>query len=479
VFSQAVTVSGPPGSSAVAAGSTQAATVAGEVLAAGGNAIDAVVAAGFVNPLCEPVLSSLAGGGFIQYEAPGEPPVLLDFFVNVPGLGGASSNPMIETVAVDFNGNATQTFHAGWGTVATPGALSGLIDAHARWGRLPLADVIAPAQHLARHGVQLDEVQVQFLRVVESVLNITEESTQLYGDAERSGMFTNHQYAALLSRLSTGSPAVAAFLADLSDVIRESGGIVTQEDVEAYRPILREPLQIVHQGASVWTNPPPSFGGPIVVSTLQRLGDSPSWADVVQHMAAATDAQRSLTDVARGTTHVSVIDADGGIAAFSISNGSGSGTVVDGVQLNNMLGEEDLNAAIREGGIGAIHELEPGARMGSMMAPTIARLADGTKLAIGTGGSERIRSALVTTLVRVIDHGMSLQEAIASPRIHVSNGVVDVEPGVDVEFAGWEVRRWPAPDLYFGGVHGVVRHPDGSVTAVADARRGGHVVIQA
>ena len=475
VFAQAVVASGPPGSAAVAAGSTAAAEVAASVLTAGGNAIDAVVAAGFATPMCEPVLSSIAGGGFCMYEAPGAAPVMLDFFVDVPGLGTRPEIPNVATISVNFGGNAEQVFHAGWGTVATPGCLPGLLDAHQRWGQLALPDVIAPAKQMAERGVRLDEVQLAFLDVVEEILTVTERSASLYTTAALSGTFTNPEYAKLVQRIADDGNG-AAFLRELAEQAIEFGGIVSQADVDAYRPILRDPLTFAHAGATVWTNPAPSFGGTIIAGALQRIGDARNWDDVSRAMREATEAARKVTDVSRGTTHISVIDRDGGIASCTVSNGSGSGTVVDGVQLNNMLGEEDLNSAIRDGGIGAIHDLTPGVRMGSMMAPTLARLADGTQLAIGSGGSERIRSALITTLLRVIDHGMSLEAAVDAPRIHVNGEIIDVEPGLGHTFANEIV--WPGPDLYFGGVHGIVRHPDGSVTAVADARRGGHVVVR-
>jgi gamma-glutamyltranspeptidase/glutathione hydrolase len=167
-----------------------------------------------------------------------------------------------------------------------------------------------------------------------------------------------------------------------------------------------------------------------------------------------------------------VVDGEGRIAALSLSNGSGSGTVAAGVTLNNMLGEADLHP-------GGFHSLPVGDRLSSMMAPTLAVSDDGSLLALGSGGSERIRSALVQVLVRALDEGQDLTTAIASPRLHVGDDVIDVEPGFPAGLvqglAG--ARIWPTPDLYFGGVHAVTRDPEGRVTAVADTRRGGAVAV--
>jgi len=488
MFANAVCAEGGPGSTAVAAGSSQAAAAASAIVSAGGTAVDAVVAAGFATPVCEPVLSSIAGGGFCLYASPDGEPELLDFFVDVPGLGGKRSRPHVETKIVHFTENTEQVFHAGWGTVATPGCLAGYLDAHARWGRLPLADVLRPAQQMARQGVVLDSIQVRFLEVVEPILASTAESRAIYEPARISGRMVNENYADVLDALADGRISGARdpqWIERITEAVYAGGGVLSAEDMYAYRPILRSPVHTTHSGAHVWTNPPPSFGGSIVIDALDLISaagssGAPSWASVVTALGTATQRSRRVTDVTRGTTHISVIDRFGGMASMSVSNGSGSGTVVDGVQMNNMLGEEDLNAAIRENGIGAIHELEPGTRMGSMMAPTIAQLSDGSEVALGTGGSERIRSAITTVLVNILDRKTTMADAISAPRMHISGGRIDVEPHAELaveSIDGLPVHRWDAPDLFFGGVHGVGRRSDGSVVAVGDSRRGGSVAI--
>lgn len=237
----------------------------------------------------------------------------------------------------------------------------------------------------------------------------------------------------------------------------------------------------------MWTNPPPSVGGSIVVQALASLPAADvgiDWAAAAAALADATAQSRGPGQVPTGTTHISVVDADGRFAAITTSNGSGSGCVVPGwgVPLNNMLGEEDLRPA--DGSV-----LPPGARMRSMMAPSMVDLADGSRAALGTGGSERIRSALLGVLLRLVDEGASLVDAVAAPRVHVStDGVVHVEAGIpEADLTalsslsaerGWgDVARWPGTNLFFGGVHAVRRAADGSVEAVGDARRSGAVGI--
>jgi len=170
------------------------------------------------------------------------------------------------------------------------------------------------------------------------------------------------------------------------------------------------------------------------------------------------------------------MDRQGRVVALSLSNGSDSGTVVRGVALNNMLGESDLHP-------GGFHTLPAGSRLSSMMAPTLVAGQDGSLLALGTGGSERIRSAMTQVLLRTLDQGEDLASAIAAPRMHAGGDLLDIEPGFPESILGRmreghpRVREWPSADLFFGGVHAVERDADGRVTAAADLRRGGAVAI--
>jgi gamma-glutamyltranspeptidase/glutathione hydrolase len=289
------------------------------------------------------------------------------------------------------------------------------------------------------------------------------------------------------------------------DWVSERGGLLTREDLAAYHVVERSPASVRYRGREVLTNPPPSSGGILIADALGILErfEGPHDDFVVAEVIASTNrardeefllglategyleqflAKEALDSVATevrsrlgNTTHIAVLDADGTCASVTCSNGSCSGVVVPGtgMHLNNMLGEQDLNPF-------GYHRHEPGARVPSMMAPTVV-LRDGRpEIALGSAGSNRIRSAIVQTIIAVIDHGLPAQEAVSRPRLHVEGTEVEAEPGVDnaaldeLEGKGWAVRRWSEQNLYFGGVQAVARNPEtGALTGGGDPRRGG------
>jgi gamma-glutamyltranspeptidase/glutathione hydrolase len=490
-------VRGPAGSAGIAAGSAGAVRAGAEILAAGGSAVDAALACTLASAVTEPVLSSLGGGGFLLHAPEGGEVSVLDFFVTVPGREGAGTAPAVSTVVVDFAkaGPAAtvseQVFHGGWGTVAVPGSLAGVLEAHRRWGRLSLAEVVAPASALARGGVQLSSVQRRFVTLVAELLLLTDESRALFTEVETTGRYANPAYADLLDALGRGEITAqtdAAYADPLLAASVQCGGLLTARDLADFEPLLRAPAVVGRDGWRVVTNPPPAAGGTIVLDALSRIPLPPKesgrvdWASAVAAQADAVLTHRAPGQVPTGTTHVSVIDADGTVAALTTSNGSGSGTVVPGwgVALNNMLGEEDLQPG---------EPLAPGDRMGSMMAPTLLERPDGARVVLGTGGSERIRSATLGVVARIVDEGAEVEQAVAAPRVHVgSDHQVHVEPGLTApdldglvaltRARGWpEPELWPTRNVYFGGVHAVRRGADGAITAVGDGRRGGAAAV--
>lgn len=478
---------------AVAAGSAGAVEAAGELLRAGGNAVDAAIAAAFAATVCEPGLASLGGGGFLTVRTPGGDEVVHDFFVNAPGIGRADHLPipLLQTVTISFGG-ADQVFHAGLGSLAVPGTLDGLVQAHARHGRASIAEVVAPARRLAADGWTVDATQHTVLSLLAEILRLTPECWARYSNdglqSHLGDTLTNPDLARTLDGIADGS--VRTF-ADLDGVpallasVAAAEGALTAADLAAYRVVEREPLHATHRGAVLTTNPAPSFGGPILAEATRLLGDGgPVLADadgttrLIEALRGATEREKQMRRsgqpaAVHGTTHVSVVDADGALASLTQSNGSCSGIMVPGagVQMNNVMGEEDLHPA-------GLHTSEPGRRIGSMMAPSLLDLPDGRVVALGSGGSERIRSALLAVLVGLVDRGHHADGAVEAPRRHWDGQGVQAEPPLPDDVAAalgalGPVTRWTGTHLYFGGAHVVVRYPDGHVEAHGDSRRGG------
>jgi gamma-glutamyltranspeptidase/glutathione hydrolase len=262
--------------------------------------------------------------------------------------------------------------------------------------------------------------------------------------------------------------------------MQQGHGLVTADDLMSYAVIEREPATAEYRGHRILTNPRPSFGGELIALALsldERNGAPAPWQSAA-HLESSVDVmievdrRRSISGATKGTTQMTVVDADGNVASMTTSNGETSGDVVPGtgVLLNNMLGEDDLHP-------GGFHAGPPGERVASMMAPTLVldRAGD-VVLALGSGGSKRIRTAIAQVVVAVVAHGRELTEGVEAPRVHWDGETVQVEPGlptatVDALERRWPVNQWPARNLYFGGVHAVQPGKAGA----GDPRRGGSV----
>jgi gamma-glutamyltranspeptidase / glutathione hydrolase len=472
----------------VAAGNTDTAGAAIAVLRAGGNAFDAAIAAGFAAAVTEPALSSLGGGGFLL-AAPAEGAAsVFDFFVDAPGRGRPPERltPSFLPVTVRFAG-ADQVFHAGWGSVAVPGCLDGYLHVHRTLGRLSIGDVVTPARDLALRGTVVNANQAGLLTLLEQILTLSPDGRAIF--APRGGLLAagdrmrNEALAGLLDSVATGQvrgfadPEIAKPLVQAMD---DGSGLLTEADLAAYAVVRREPLQARYRGAQLSTNPPPSFGGSIVLAALadldrqDRLDGSPdAQVRLAQALVSLSERHIRVPQSVRGTTHVSVVDGEGNIAAMTTSNGSCSGQFVPGtgIQLNNVMGEADLHPA-------GFHATPPGQRIGSMMAPTLVVTEDGTTIGLGSGGSERIRSALTCVITGLLDRELPLDVVLDEPRMHWDRAMLHVEPGlpgavIDALSAMLPVHVWDKRDLYFGGAHAVARTRDGQVAAAGDNRRGG------
>jgi len=521
---------------AVAAGHPLTAEAGARVLAAGGNAVDACIAAAFVSWVAESPLTGPGAGGFmLVHRARDGRDFLLDFFAAVPGRGARGRPSSMRAVDIPFgSGNTTQRFLVDAPSCAVPGMVAGLEDAHRRYATIPWPDLVRPAAELARTGVELSAPQALLHAVLDPVLRQDPDGRRVYGNdgpIVAGGRVVMSDLAETLEILAANG-ARAFYHGEIAVAIAREvasrGGLLAAADLAAYRVIHRRPVRARYRDHEVISNPPPSSGGVLIGYALSLLdsagvGGTPGSADALARLAdVARESTRARTvrfesDLYRGglarrlladdciaagaravlggpagevgpervglpsTTHVSVVDTRGNAASLSSSTGCGSGVVVPGtgVHLNNMLGEVDLNPT----GKAAV----PGRRLTSMMAPTLLLRQGRASLVLGSAGSERLRGAIVQTVVNVLDHRLTVREAIDRPRVHLDGSELHLEGGTDPEVAtelerrGYRVVRWPGRErnLYFGGVSAVGLGAGAALEAAGDPRRGGAGVVVA
>lgn len=507
---------------AVAAGDPHTAQAAADVLAEGGNAFDAALAGLFTACIAEPVLCSLGGGGFLLAQRATGKALLYDFFCQTPGRRLSPDDLEFLPVHVDF-GTSWQEFHIGMGAMAVPGLVAGAYAAHADLATLPMSRLVQPAVALARDGIALAPLQSFILEAVAPIFQWTADSRALYDSrtAPEGTLLAGETLALpaladLLEALVREGPELF-YRGEVAQAIatanREGGGAVSLDDLAGYRVERRIPLARRFGGVEILGNPAPSSGGPLLAFSLGLLQDPAALAHG-EHLLALARAM-GLTDQARkaagfdahcddvkvaallaesfmaeyraqmpgrarkmgGTTHISVVDRMGNAAALSVSNGEGCGHILPAgdFMLNNMLGEEDLNP-------NGFFQWRPGSRITSMMSPTLVRQGNGGVLALGSGGSNRIRSAILQVLLNHLCLGRTLDEAVAAPRIHLEQDLLHIEGGHGagalrhLSEAFPKHRIWPDRNFFFGGVHAAAFDPDaGAFSAAGDPRRGGSI----
>ena len=438
-----------------------------EVLAAGGSAADAAVAASIASCVAETVMTGLLGGGHaIHYEAATGRARNLDCFVAMPGLG-AEPGRRAELLELEVPfGRELVHYAVGVASCGVPGLSAGLGALHAEHGRLPWARLVESALRLARDGVDFLPAHAACLAMLEPVMTMN-AGASIYAPAgellRAGGRLRQPGLVRALELLADEGPRSAydgSLATALLDLMDELGGLVTRDDLAAYQAAWSEPAEVPYSGTRVLTRE----GLAPLAASLEALpglrGQAPGARAVA--LAHALDRPDSSGD----TTNLVTVDEEGNACVLTSSLGLGSGDWVPGLDLhlNSMLGESDL---IRE-------PLEPGQRMGSMMSPTFALDGDGLAFAGGAAGGTRLRSALVQVLAGTLDEGLAPQEAIDRPRLHPAAGIAHVEPGLPdevapaLEAAGYAVRAWPDRHHYFGGVSAVTR-----AGAAGDPRRSG------
>jgi gamma-glutamyltranspeptidase/glutathione hydrolase len=430
-----------------------------EILQEGGSAADAAVAASLASCVAETVMTGLLGGGHaIHWD--GREASCLDCFVDVPSGRGA---PPVE-LQVPF-GEELVHYAVGPGTCAVPGLPAGLAALHERFGRLPWPRLVAPAVRLARENVVMPPAHAACLAMLSPVFTLRAAGRRIYAPSGRP--------------LETGETLAQPGLAEALTAIAEEGcgtvytGTVAElllavpgipllgSDLEAYRPRWHAPQGTGYTGTTFLTR-----GG--LAGVAEALARLPrlrglSGRERVHALLGALGG----SGVDGHTTNLVTADADGNACVLTSSLGLGTGDFLPGLdlQLNSMLGEVDL---VRE-------PLVPGARMASMMAPSLAVAGSELRLAIGSAGGTRLRTALVGVAAAVLDEGLDAVAAVERPRFHRAGDVVNAEPGVDEDAladlaaSGSHVRRWPGRHHYFGGVSLI-----SAAGAAGDPRRSGH-----
>jgi gamma-glutamyltranspeptidase/glutathione hydrolase len=516
---------------AASAGTYYAAEAAAEVYRAGGNAADAAVAAAAAVGVTEPLMSSIGGGGFALVRTPGAGPdgnppgeaELIDYYDVMPGKGlppsafGAGGSPT--TVILKYGAGVKSI--VGAASCAVPGSLRGWELLLRRHGRLTLRETLAPAIRLAREGFRLCKTSGMWFEVAQEVLRLTEETKKNFYAGDRVYRTGDEvRFPELADTLEAiGLEGADLFYEGelarrLSGYILREGGIITEEDLASYEPIVREPLSFIYKGRTVYTNGPPSAGGATLGQILRvisayDLASLPD-AEYARILAGAMkyaleDRARAYTEIAENTrvaqrltseeyaraqrarifgagsafgsphtTHLSCVDDDGLAVSITASMGYGSGIVIPGtgIPMGNTLGEPELNPK-------GFHALTPGERLISNMSPTIISSPGGDVVSLGSPGASRIPTAIAQALVNVVDLHLPLEDAVYAPRLHAEGDLFAYEAGARTSDPSLheQVLAYDEPSMFFGGVNAVRRTGEGLFEAAADLRRSGGIAF--
>ena len=495
---------------AISTGSKEASKAAEKILQDGGNAFDAAIGAVFVSMTSEFALTGPFGGGTCVGIEKNNEPFVYDFFVDSP----KNINPKKEfkETYVDF-GNTTQKFHIGRGSIAIPGNIKGLLKIHNNHGQLPLKNVLKHAINIAKSGVIVSSYQSYILKLIRPILTFSNSNNNLFlknNSFIKSGdRFINPKFSDFLEIIlekgsdyfynGKGLDIIIKYLDDVS--------CLKKEDFNNYKVYKRSPLSLDFNKHTILTNPAPSYGGTLIIFLLKLLktinSDINSF-NLIKAMNLTSMARDEIcknpkdineiskilsdnffekykklyqldefnfasdTDGFGSTTHVSIIDKHGNAASITTTNGEGCGSVIPkfGIMMNNMLGEVDLNPF-------GFHQWGIKRRLPTMISPIIITKDGQTKFVIGSGGSNRIRSANIQVIINLLIKNLSLEKSINNPRMHLEGNTLFYEPGIIIpEIKYLNLNSFDKINLFFGGVNGVSLSE-----AIGDKRRGGHGII--
>ena len=526
----------------IAAGGEETVAAGMAMLEQGGNAVDAAVAAAFASFIAEIGVVHLGGSGMAHLYDPQENlSVVYDFFSNSPGLDGSAGSQEVmdfNEITIDF-GETTQNFHLGRASVAVPGNIFGLCRMAEDYGRFPLSKLLEPAIKLAKEGLNIAAFQADTCELLTPLYTNTAGMRKIFlrdGRMIRAGehYFIPDLAQTLMEIANDGERVLRdgrlaqVLLADQA----ANGGLLTTKDLHQYQVLKLPSIRVPYRDYEILLPPRSSTGGVLTAFTMNLLArfNVSSWQHgSMQHlrrlyevMAATSRArpvweklsaekpleealtlflseerarfyeqevreilQRSEITPAppepkgpANTSHLSVIDGQGMSVSLTTTAGESAGYVVPGTGFipNNIMGEEDLHPQ-------GFHTRPPGVRIPTMMTPAIVLYNNNPRVVVGSGGSIRIRSAIMQVLSNLLDFGMRLQDAVNAPRVHIEEGVLQCEAGYDpeavaqLEALGYPINRWQSRSIYFGGAHSVSRTQDGRLFGAGDNRRGGATAV--
>ncbi len=452
--------------------------IGADVLRRGGNAIDAAVAVGFAQAVVNPRAGNIGGGGFLVYRTARGDVVTLDYREKAPAAAGRD-------MYLDRQGNVTEASTIGALAAGVPGSVAGLAEMHRRYGRLPWRDLVEPAIRLAQGGHEVDSARADILYNNRRRLARFPATAAVFlprGEPMARGAHWRQPELARTLELIRDSGEAGFYRGRTADLIvqemRRGGGIITAQDLAAYRPAWREPIRFTYRGWTIYSMPPSSSGGVTMalilnilegyrrlpafgsaellhleVEAMRRaftdrnrwLGDpdfvqmplerllSQQYADDLRRQidparATPSSAMPSVLSTTEGqeTMHYSILDAEGNAASVTttLNDNFGNALVVRGAGflLNNEMDDfASKPGAPNDYGLvqGEANAIAPNKRMLSAMTPTIVLNPRGRlELIVGAPGGPRIITAVTQVISNIIDHRMSLAQAVHAPRIH-------------------------------------------------------------
>jgi gamma-glutamyltranspeptidase / glutathione hydrolase len=510
-------------SGVVASAHPLASKVGAEILEGGGNAVDAAVGTSFALGVVEPQASGIGGGGFMLiYTAHNKKVVTIDYRESAPRRATA-----------DLYQRSPDQLRTGYRAVAVPGTVAGLALALEKYGTMDLETVLQPAIQLAEQGFPVSSLLSDLMANNASKLSQSPAAAKIYLKNQRPYQAGDQLYQQDLAdtyRLIAESGPDVFYKGTIAEAIEREmkslgAGLITREDLAAYRPILRTPVKGEYRDYDIYSVGPPSSGAQVIgllkifsrsnvaesglnsaqaieimaqamvqvfAERAKYMGD-PDFVEIPLEKLLSEEPLQELGQIIKitrlgdepvaseshNTTHLSVADKQGNLVSLSqsINYFFGSGVVVPGtgILLNNTMGDFNLQP-------GSPNAVEPGKRPLSSMSPTVVLKNGNPVLSIGTPGATRIISSLPQILINIFDHGLFLEEAIRAPRMHCMTGVIYLEARIPQQVRstlirqGYRIHLKKNFDLYFGGAQGVAIDPKtGMLSGAADPRREGAI----